>query len=177
MRAFIAIDIPAEIRGELMKIQQKLSEVQTLKAKFVEAENFHLTLKFLGEISDARVNQIKERLSEVKFPKFKALFGQLGTFPSPNYVRVIWISLEPEEKVKELTKAINEVLKSKDERFESHVTLARVKNIENKELLQKKLTTIKFEKKSFEVSFIKLKKSTLTPKGPIYEDVVSFDLT
>ncbi len=175
MRCFIAIDVPKELREWLAKLQEQLKGVP-MTVKFIEKENFHLTLKFFGEISDAKVNQIKENLKEVKFKPFNVSSGKLGVFPSSGYVRVIWISLEPEEKVKELNRLINETLQSSDARFGSHITLARVRIIEDKEALQKRLREIKVEEKRFEVSNFKLKKSTVTRKGPIYEDLKVFEL-
>ena len=174
MRAFIAIDMPTAVAEELEKVQKQLSQISGLKAKFVEKENFHLTLKFLGEISDVKVNQLKEKLKAVKLKPFKATLGKLGVFPSQQFIRVIWVSLVPEEKFKELSTQISSLLGSKDERFEAHVTLARVKMVEDKAELQNKLQEVKFEKKGFEVQNFKLKQSTLTLKGPLYEDVLTF---
>ena len=176
MRCFIAIDIPEEFRQELISAQDKLRKVPGLSAKFVEPENLHLTLKFLGEIYDSDAGKIKEKLSKVKFRPFKVHFGKAGVFPSEGYVRVIWISLEPSEELMKLSRIVNEAIGSKEERFESHITLVRVRNVADKEQLKKALQEIKIEKKVFEVKEIKLKKSTLSPSGPIYEDIGTFQL-
>ena len=176
MRCFIAIDIPEEFKSEISKSQNTLRNVSGLSAKFVASENFHLTLRFLDEVSDSQVKRIKENLSSVKFQPFKVHLGKAGIFPSESYVRVIWVSLEPDEKVKELARAINTSLGSRDERFESHITLARVRNAGDKSALKKALRDVKVEKKDFKVKNFKLKKSTLTAKGPIYEDVAVFSL-
>jgi len=173
MRCFLAIDIPAEIRHELFLIQNKLRKLP-LKAKFVEKENFHLTLKFIDGISVKEVNLMRSKLKNVKFENFKVSFGKLGVFPSIEEARVIWISLEPEGKVKELHNLIDETLESEDKRFESHVTLARIKELGNVDI-QKKLGEITFEKKEFEISNFVLKKSTVTREGPIYEDLKVFN--
>ena len=149
MRCFIAIEIPVELRHELLLIQNKLKKLP-LRAKFVEKDNFHLTLKFIDGISDEEVNIMKSKLKNIKFEKFKVSFGKLGVFPNPENIRVIWISLEPDEKVKELHKLINEALDSEDKRFESHVTLARIKEIKDSAVL--KLDEINFERKEFEIS-------------------------
>lgn len=176
MRCFLSIDLPDEVKEELVKVQKELEKIPTLKAKFVEKENLHLTLKFLGEISDYKVNEIKEKLQGINFGTFSVTLGKLGVFPSEKYVRVIWVSLQPEEKVKELAKLVNEKLGSKDKRFESHVTLARVRAIKDKDALKGKLQEIKPEKKEFKVTNISLKRSNLTSKGPIYETLKDFDL-
>lgn len=174
MRCFIALELPEEVKSELVKIQNVLKNIEGLKAKFIEKENLHLTIKFLGEISDVKVNKVVEKLSNIKLKPFKASLGKLGCFPSESYVRIIWISLEPSEKVKELSTLINNSLDSSDKRFESHITIARVKFVKDKDALQRKLKELKFEKKSFEVNSFVLKKSTLSSEGPVYGDVKTF---
>lgn len=174
MRCFIAIDVPEELREYLVKIQGQLNSVP-MDAKFVEKENFHLTLKFLGEISDIQIGKIKEKLEKIKFKSFRASFEELGCFPSNDYIRVIWISLEPEGEMRKLNKLINDRLESSDERFGSHVTLARVRMIKEKKALQEKLREIKIEGEGFEVSGFKLKKSSLTNKGPVYDTLKTFE--
>lgn len=176
MRAFIAIDFPDEIKKELIKVQEQFRDI--IKAKFVEPENFHLTLKFLGELSDYQVNQVKNVLKKIKFKKFQATLGSCGFF-STSFIRVLWVALEPRDKFFELHKKIEEVLSElkikKEEKFESHVTLARIKSVKKEEFL-KKIREVKVKPLSFEVVNFSLKKSTLTQKGPIYEDILKFDL-
>jgi len=179
MRCFIAIDLPDEVKEELSKVQKEINK--NAKFKFVEPQNLHLTLKFLGEISDYNLNQIKEALKQIKFRKIKARLNDIGVFPSPNYVRVVWIGLEPSEKIKELHKKIDEALsdiniEKKDKRFESHVTLARVKFILDKKAFAEKLQKVRVKQLDFNIDSFKLKKSTLTKTGPIYEDILVFKL-
>ena len=133
MRCFLAIDLSDEIKKELARIQKQIPQEKGIK--FVESKNLHLTLKFFGEISDEKVNEIKEKFKDFKFEKIKCHLGNIGFFPSSSYVRVVWVSLEPNEKIKELFAKINHILDNKngDDRFESHITLARVKFIKNKE--------------------------------------------
>ncbi|MCX8194018.1 MAG: RNA 2',3'-cyclic phosphodiesterase [Candidatus Pacearchaeota archaeon] len=177
MRYFLAIDLPEEAKVALMKVQKQLPEA---KFKLVEPENLHLTLKFFGELSDFQVNKVKEALSKIKFEKFKASLGSIGVFPSSNFVRVVWVSMEPIDKVKELHNLIDVALEkqkfSQDKAFESHITLARVKFIKNKEEFVKKLKEIKANSIEFQVNKFSLKKSTLTKQGPIYETIKEFEL-
>ncbi|MGB9707880.1 MAG: RNA 2',3'-cyclic phosphodiesterase [Candidatus Pacearchaeota archaeon] len=175
MRCFLAVELPEEVREELVRIQKQLPEANM---KLVESENLHLTLKFLGELSDFQVNKVKERLNNVKFEKFKTSLGSVGVFPSLGFLRVVWVSMEPSEKVKELHEQIELILEKekfkKDKVFESHVTLARVKFIKDKEGFSKKLKEIKIKPVEFQVHGFALKKSTLTEKGPIYETIKEF---
>lgn len=176
MRCFIAIDLPDEIKNELKRIQNLLSNASM---KLVEPDNLHLTLAFLGEVTDFEVNQIKETLKQIRQEKFIAHLGNIGVFPSESFIRVAWVALEPAEKFKELNKkiilAIKQTLKV-DERFESHVTLARVKFIQDKKKFIEKLEKIQVKHLEFKVDSFALKKSTLTRTGPVYEDIVKFSL-
>ncbi|HIH17359.1 MAG TPA: RNA 2',3'-cyclic phosphodiesterase [Nanoarchaeota archaeon] len=176
VRCFIAIEIPGECRQELISAQEKLKKAPGLRANFVEGGNFHLTLRFLGELSESQIRKIKEIASKIKLRRFKAHFGKVGVFPSASFVRVIWMSLEPSEEAKRLARRINDYLGTIDEKFKSHVTLARVKEVINQRALEKALESIHVPEKEFEIKEFKLKKSTLTPKGPVYEDICTFPL-
>ncbi|MEM4153044.1 MAG: RNA 2',3'-cyclic phosphodiesterase [Candidatus Pacearchaeota archaeon] len=177
MRCFLAIELPEKAKEELLKIQKELPEA---KMKFVEPENLHLTLKFFGELTDFQVSKVKETLKQIKFEKFKANLGNIGVFPSLSFVRVVWVSLEPSKKVKELHDLIDVTLRkekfSQDKAFESHITLARVKFVRNKEEFVKKLKEIKVKPIEFQIDKFYLKKSTLTKQGPIYETIKEFEL-
>jgi 2'-5' RNA ligase len=177
MRCFLAIELPKEVKEELLKLQKQLPDASM---KLVEPENLHLTLKFFGEIDDSQVNKIKNALDRVKFEKFRASFGKVGVFPLPTFVRVVWIALEPIENVKELHKEIDSVLDKEgikeDKSFESHITLTRVRFIQNKEEFSKKLQEININPIEFEVQKFALKKSELTRKGPIYETIKEYTL-
>lgn len=176
MRCFIAIDISDEAREEIRKLQKNLAEP---KMKLVEPQNLHMTMEFLGELTDFQVNQCKELLKNIKFQKFTAHLGSTGVFPSEAYIKVAWVSLEPEGIIKEIHERIHSSLKSiinLDERFESHITLARIKFVKDKKQFIEKFKNQKFRQVEFLVNSFVLKKSTLTEKGPIYGDIARFDL-
>lgn len=176
MRCFISIELPNEVKEEINKVQNELKINSNIKSKIVEKENLHLTLKFLGEISDKKIEEIKKLLTMVNINSFKAYLGKIGVFPTPTYIRVIWVGLEPKESFEELHDKIDLTLNNKDKRFESHVTLARIKSVKDKASLIKKLQEIKVKPLSFDANSFILKKSTLTKKGPIYEDIAKFAL-
>lgn len=182
MRCFIAIDLPNEAKKELNRIQEEISKLanEKSKLKFVEPKNLHLTLKFLGELSDAEVNKIKETLRNIKFEKFSAKLSGIGVFPSPSYIRVVWVGLQPAQLLKELHDKIDSALAGiaikREKRFESHITLARVKAIKDKAVFVKQLQAIEVKPIEFAVNSFTLKKSTLTKAGPIYADILKFEL-
>lgn len=172
MRVFIAVDLPEEIKKEIKKVQKLLPE---FLGKKTEEENLHLTLKFLGEIDEKKIEEIKRRLEEIKEIRFEAEIDALGFF-NEDFIKIIWLHLDGCEK---LQKEVDEKLKDllpKEKRFMSHLTIARVKNIKNKENFLKKFNKIKINPLSFTVESFKLKKSILTASKPIYEDLLEIKL-
>lgn len=178
MRAFIAIDLPDEVKKELEMVQKKLPEA---KMNLVSPENIHLTLKFLGELGDSEVNKVKETLHRLKFKRFKAKLSKVGIFPNPSFIRVVWAGVEPKEKFVEIHDKLDEELIKekfrKDKVFENHATIARVKWLKDKKEFIESLQEIKIKPIEFEINNVVLKKSTLTEKGSVYEDVmkINFD--
>lgn len=182
MRAFISIDLPDELKEKLASFQEELKKKDILKGKFVEKENLHLALKFLGEISEQEANKISEVLEELckKQKAFILSLKGIGAFPSESYVRVCWIGIDKGSyEIKELSKKINKAIGSKEENeFIGHITLARVKAVLDKKKLAElfeKYRNAEFGR--FEVRSIKLMKSELTEKGPIYSLIDEFHLS
>ncbi len=182
MRAFIAIDFPYELNNELFKLQDKFSSFkENASTTIVRVENIHITLKFLGETSNSKIQEIIDVLKEIKFKSFDLTLKDLDYFPSKEVPRVIWVSLSPGIKIERLHEVIIEKLKEKNlitkaDEFIPHVTLAKVKYIRNREKFQKNLDSIKIKPINVKISSFQLKKSVLTKKGPIYETIKEFDL-
>lgn len=174
MRLFVAIDFE-ELKEELTKLQKSIDPAL---AKLKEASTFHLTLKFLGKVAEDKANTIIEKLKQIKFSPFPLTLDKIGVFPAENYTRVIWVDVKPQEEVTELQKKVEDALKEfnfkKDIKFYAHITLARVKSVNDREKFIKNIKDLKAEKKTIEVKSFKLVKSNLTPQGPIYEDLAVF---
>ena len=174
-RCFIAIDLPRKAINEIIKIQKLIKEKKLFDGKLVEGENLHLTLKFLGEIDKKKIVEVKQRLKEIKFNDFEAGIGKIGVFPSRynSYIRVLWIELNGKG-VFGLQKQIDECLNGlfeKENRFMSHITLARIKRVYDRNGFLDYLKKIKIPKMKFNINRFFLKKSELFPEGPIYEDL------
>jgi 2'-5' RNA ligase len=179
MRVFISIDLPRNIQKEIGKIQEKLPE---FKGKKTEKENLHLTLKFLGDIDEETLRLVKEKLFEIRFKSFEAKISEIGAFDnlkSRKYNKqiIVWLKLTNCE---QLQKAVDETLSNifkKEERFMSHVTIARVKYIKNKKDFCEKLQKIEISKElAFEVKSFKLKRSILGQEGSVYETLEEYSL-
>jgi len=174
MRLFTAIDFK-EIEDYLIKLQNNIdSSIAQLKP----VSAFHLTLKFLGKVSEDKADIIKEKLKQVKFSPFSLTLDKIGIFPNENFIRVIWVSIKQSDEVMKLQKEIESVLEEfnfkKEFEFQPHITLARAKKIDDKEKFIKNIESIKVEEKKIMINEFKLVKSTLTQKGPVYEDIAVF---
>ena len=166
MRLFIAVQLPEEVIEYLKELQNELK----IEGKLAKVNDFHLTLRFLGQVSD--VDKVKGLLKSVEFSSFEAKTTNLGVFPNESYMKIIWVGVEPKQQIIDLKDKIEKVLKPMfgcDLRFHPHLTLARVKFINNKKQAKDKINSLKTEEKSFNVDKFCLIKSTLTPEGPVYE--------
>lgn len=176
-RAFIAVDLPEKAVGEIKRIQELIKKKDFMAGKFTEPGNLHLTLKFLGEISEEQIEEVKKRLNEIKLSIFECRLSELGVF-SPDFIKIIWIKLNGEE-IFELQKEIDEKLKDlfePEKRFMSHVTIARVKNVNDKNSFLNYLSSIKIGDIGFQVKNFYLMKSELTSSGPVYSELAKYEL-
>lgn len=167
MRLFIAIQLPKEVQDYLAELQQKFSDV----GKITFAKESHLTLKFIGETSTAVAKQVEDKLLQAKFYKFKITLSKIGVFPNENLARVIWVGIEPEKAVKDLQQQIDTILKPlfpAEKEFKPHLTLGRIKFIQNKKLLVDKTKNTNVKQIEFEVQSFALIKSPLEKAGPEY---------
>jgi len=175
IRCFVGIKFPEEILREIQKIQQELPEFD---GKKTQKEKLHLTLKFLGEIEEEKISQTIEKLKEIKFPKFESFLGEIGVF-TPNLIKIIWIKVEGNESMnlqKEIDEKLNGLFK-KEERFMSHLTIARVKNIKNKRKFLEELEKIKVKNLKFGVNKFYLVKSEQKEEEYEYSVIREFNLS
>jgi 2'-5' RNA ligase len=173
MRTFVAIEVNnKDVLNSIHKIQTELN----IKAKPVEPHNMHFTVQFLGEVSEEMIGKISDALNSIEFSAFSISFASIGVFPKPNFPRVIWIGtndgVNELEKLAEMIRSkLSDIGFSSDKKFKPHVTIFRVKNkIEDLSNKLEKFSSCSFGKQL--VSEIKLKKSELTPNGPIYTDLL-----
>ena len=144
---------------------------------FTESENLHLTLKFLGEIEEEKVEEVKKLLKKIKQEEFEVSLGELGTFIN-RYNSILWIKLNGKE-IWDLQKKIDESLKNIfpiEERFMSHITLARMKKINDKKIFLEYVKNLKHRVVKFKIKEFILKKSELKPEGPVYSNIEKYEL-
>ena len=173
MRTFVAIEISnKDIINSIKNFQSKIK----INAKPVEPKNLHFTLQFLGEVSVEHLQKIIQALHTIEFSSFSVNLETVGAFPKVKFPRVIWIGTDESggNMLIQLSKKVEKVLEplglSSDKPFIPHITIFRIKKKIGditKELEGQK--TLDFGTQM--VTSIKLKKSELTPNGPIYSDL------
>ncbi len=176
MRCFLAVDIEEGLRDKVVDIQRGL---EGFDVKLVERENLHFTLKFLEEINEEVLEDVKSKARKIaaRFQPFKIDINGVGVFPNLNYIRVVWVGaklLYPLQKA--IDDALSNILDSEED-IVPHLTLARVRSARDKESLRNFIVANKDASiGTMTVSEIKLKNSVVTGKGPIYEDIEIFKL-
>jgi len=179
MRSFISVELPDDLKKTISASTAVLREIES-GIKWVEEQNLHLTLKFLGWVEDKDIDKML-RLAEESVKgagSFRLKLSGTGTFPEGKSPRVVWIGVaEGGERLKEIAEKLEEKLskagfRSEEREFSSHLTLGRVKDKKGVDLLIEKIKEGKEQVfGELVVDHINVMKSTLTPKGPIYERI------
>ena len=178
MRCFISVDMEDRLLLDSMIGVQSRLERTGADLKFVGRENIHITLRFLGEVREGLVGGLQQLISGMGFEPFRVEFAGLGAFPSLRRPRVVWVGIS--DGVEELTEIFRQLepeligmgFRPESRGFSPHVTLARVRSGRNRQRLVDEVTAHADEAYGgFEVQHIRLKKSVLTPRGPIYSTV------
>lgn len=171
-RCFICIEMPREAIDYTEELQNQIKKKNLFHGKMTEPENLHLTLKFLGEISEGQIEDVKKKLKSFEFKSFEASLGELGFF-SEKMIRILWMKINGKQ-IWELQKTIDGALSDifpEEERFMSHLTIARIKKVHDKKEFLNYIKNIKTKSIKFKVSEFVLKKSELQPEGPVYSDI------
>jgi len=177
IRSFIAIDIPQSIKNIIARVQSDFKE-SGADVKWVNPELIHLTLKFLGNIKEEQIDEIKKSMiKSVKgITPFFMTLRDIGVFPNIRYPRVIWMGLEDKtERLLILQKNIEENLNilgftPEERKFSPHLTIGRLKSLKGKSRLANMIHAKKDMNidGSISVNKINLMKSELRVTGPIY---------
>jgi RNA 2',3'-cyclic 3'-phosphodiesterase len=179
VRIFIAVEVPeGEVKNRIIGSMRAVSE-SGADLKPVEPQNIHITLRFLGEVTTAKLESIKLELNKITFNSFDVSLQGVGVFPDYKHINVIWVAVdEGNIGLVDLYERINNVLRgvgipSDIRGLSPHITVARVRSGRNKENLSKTISGLKdIEFGTFHVHSFHLKKSTLTSTGPIYQSLL-----
>ena len=182
IRSFIAVEMPS--CDALLGLLDKLRSAQA-RLSVPRGEGMHVTLKFLGDIPESGVAKIAEALGEIasRSKRFEVEIIGTGAFPNARAPRVLWVGLSDNGRLSELAAEIDTSMAKfgipREKRpFKPHVTVARIKSmygVEDAISVLREYESISFGK--FIVNDVRLKKSTLTPSGAIYEDLAVSSLS
>lgn len=181
IRSFIAFDIENDtVLNRFASVQKRLAQTGA-DLKLVEPQNIHITIRFLGNITPATAEKIFEEMKQVQFAPFNVQIKGVGAFPNPNYPRVVWAGITlGADQLKTVFSQLEPRLQSlgftPDARgFSPHLTIARVRSGRNKQQLAKFIIeNADYEFGTVNAKCLRLKKSNLTPRGPVYSTLKEF---
>lgn len=176
MRVFMAVDLPEDLKKEIASLTDDLQK-SGADVKWIKPENFHFTLKFIGEMAREKLELLTAALENVgqREKKFSLSLKELGAFPSDSNIRVIWLGAEQgasdlkslAEKVEEQAEKLG--FPEEFREFQAHLTLGRARSRKNLDVLKKKMAEIKLSQLGpFPVDRFKIFQSVLKPTGPVY---------
>jgi 2'-5' RNA ligase len=184
IRAFIAISLPPQARDLALQVQERFRECGA-SLSWVQTQNVHLTIKFLGNIPEEKIGPIgmaiEKAIGETR--PFAVEINEMGVFPNIQFPRVIWMGVdEPTHTLINLENRISEEMEiigfpREEKKFTPHITLGRVKSHKGKNKLieiihsQRMLYCDKIL-----VADVKLYKSELKPSGAVHSVLASFGL-
>jgi RNA 2',3'-cyclic 3'-phosphodiesterase len=184
IRAFFAIILSELCRQNLSEIILQLKKEMPSVIKWVDINNVHLTLKFMGKLNSRDIDPMKKRLEIAfsGFDQFNLKLFNLGLFPNERNPKIIWVGASISDQLKQLFAILEETAFSygystEQRDFTPHFTIGRVKeNVITRDLLQ--IGRIMQGKKECEICISKVKgftffQSELTPTGPIYSELFS----
>lgn len=176
MRVFFAIEFEEHIKEQLNKIQKKIKEVAK-GGNYTRQPNFHLTLEFIGEVSDEQLTLLKEVLGEVGHGRrtFTLNTTGIGSFKRGNE-HIVWLGLERHPDLNDLVEDLTKTLKKtgfrvEERPYKAHITLGRRIKIEEQEL-----RSLCKHKIDLDVSKISLMESKRVNETLIYEPRASITL-
>lgn len=143
-------------------------------ARWIDPEQLHLTVRFIGEVDGTLFCDIKEVLEEINFASFSLQLKGVGCFPPRGTPRVLWIGLARCEPLMLLRKKIDTVLsrvkvKPEGRKFSPHITLARLKNCPVHKIANFLSGNGLFSQEPFQVEDFKLYSSILSAKGAYHK--------
>jgi 2'-5' RNA ligase len=174
VRAFVALELSDEIRLRLSEAQLLLKRCSA-RMTWVEPGNIHITVKFLGEVESTKIPDIKAALTSIAFEPFSISTG-LITVNDPRRPFTVWCGIEDKGRGSDLLQRVDDAVvplgfTREKRRFTPHATVARVKRFDPS-LMEALKSLSDRTYGSCTVTGMKLKKSTLAPQGPVYEDLL-----
>jgi 2'-5' RNA ligase len=179
-RVFCAIDLPHDVRAKVLAHSMRLRHaVPAANASWSKPDNIHLTVKFLGEIPQSRVDSLSIAAANASrgVEPFAISVQGSGVFPTRGQPRVLWIGIEDlEGKLGDLYRRLEEEcskagFKKEERPFHPHLTLTRMRKPEGARALAEAHKQIKFEPIEFTISELLVIRSELSSAGSKYTTI------
>ncbi len=171
IRLFTAIQLPDDIKEEILALREGIQG-----AKWTQKSNLHLTLQFIGEVSEQTYHQLRDELEDVQMSTFSLALGPVSRFGE----KVLYCSLLESLDLLDLQSMVKEkienVLPVEKAKYTPHVTLARMKEVDVHELAGYLQKYHDYESREFFVKSFGLYSSKLTASGPVYALENEYDL-
>lgn len=182
-RTFLGIDLPENIKSLITNLYP---EKKDKIIRLVPGKNLHITIKFLGDITEKKLIEVKQTLSNLKLDlNIKLSLNSHGVFPIKGYPKILWLSFEDKKRdISEIVfplieKSFDRINFPKEKRkFTPHATIGRIKIKNNSDMNKYKKIIKPFEiefnkikRKEFKINKLTLFKSQLTPEGAVYSKI------
>ncbi len=176
LRLFVGIPFPDDVRASLDTLCNGLHGV-----RWVRPENFHLTLRFVGEVDETTAEDLDATLSGIHAPRFEMALGEIGCFEGGRTVRAIWAGVERSPLLEHLhgkveSAAVRAGLPPETRKFRPHVTLARPHGLTHARAAPYLESRGRFRTPPFEVDRFVLFRSHLRREGAHYEALAEYPL-
>jgi len=177
MRLFVAIALPEDLRAHLAGMQQGVPA-----ARWVDPDNLHITLRFIGEVDGGQAQDIDSALAQVRAARFDVTLAGVGRFGQGRKSRALWVGVEPVPDLNRLRRRVERTVQAagfapERRMFKPHVTLARLKGNPGHRLHDHLAHHAGFRAESFEVCEFVLYSSLLTQAGAIYTPEAAYPLS
>ena len=188
LRTFIAVEIPPQLQNQIQQATQPLrKEFGASLVRWVPAQNIHITLKFLGDVSSASIEHLTQilRTAVDSISAFDIAIGGLGSFPSLKRPRILFIGIQAPAELEALYRGIESACarlgyESEKRGFSAHLTIGRVKQdasaVDQQKIRRILETTTIDSLGTARVNSVHLYKSELKPSGSVYTQIFSAPL-
>lgn len=180
-RLFITLDIPEFVQNKIIEYRIKLYNDE--KIRWEPKNKYHITLKFLGDVKESKIDDIVEQLEIVaqENSEINLAFNRFGLFFRGNDPKILWAGFSYDDKLTELKNQIETALSgfgfpSEKRKYKPHITICRLKGFEDDGKI-KTFSKYEFPKIDFRSNSIELIESKLTSKGSEYKILNSFNLS
>lgn len=183
IRSFIAIDTAPEVKAAIVEVEEKLRSTDA-EVRWESIDKFHITLKFLGNVDEAKLHSLENQLEEAlgPFSAFTMRYQGVGCFPNQHHPRVVWIGAENEDgiltRIQETIEGVSESFgfQREERQFHPHITIGRVKGSRNLKTLVAELGNASFAPHSSLIKEVLMMRSDLKPSGSVYAVLHRFPL-